>query len=163
MLKRVNHTLKPIYNKESKILILGSIPSIKSRHYGFYYTHPQNKFWQVLSIVYNKNIGKSNEDKKQFLLDNKIALWDVIKSCDIKNSSDASIKNIEVNDINSLILKTNIKKVYTAGKKAYDLYNKYCLEQTNIKAKYLPSTSPANIGNYNLEELVNEYKQLIQS
>lgn len=163
MLQRVNHTLEPIYNKDSKILILGSIPSIKSRQYGFYYTHPQNKFWQVLSIVYNQNIGKSNEDKKEFLLANKIALWDVIKTCDIKNSSDASIKNIEVNDINSLILKTKIKKVYTTGKKAYDLYNKYCLGQTNIKAIYLPSTSPANIGNYNLEELVNEYRQLIQS
>lgn len=162
MFQRVNHTLKPIYNKDSKILILGSIPSIKSRQLGFYYTHPQNRFWKVLSIVYNQNIGKSNEEKKDFLLNNKIALWDVIKSCDINNSRDASIKNIEVNDIKSLILKTKIDKIYTTGKKAYDLYNKYCLAQTKIKAIYLPSTSSANISNYDLEKLVNEYQKLTQ-
>lgn len=162
MLKRVNHTLDPIYNEYSEILILGSIPSVKSRENGFYYGHPQNRFWKVLSLVFSTKIGNTNADKKQFLLNNKIALWDVIKSCDINGSSDASIKNIEINDINKLIRKSNIKKVYTTGKKAYDLYNKYCLEKTNIAPIYLPSTSPANIGNYSLEKLVLEYQKIKQ-
>lgn len=161
MIKRVNHELKPIYNEQSEVLILGSIPSIKSREHGFYYGHPQNRFWQVLSNVYSMDIGNTNEEKEKFLIDNRIALWDVIKSCDIDGSSDASIKNIEVNNIKDLLRQTNIKRVFTTGKKAYQLYNKYCLKDTKIEAVYLPSTSPANIGNYNLEQLISEYKKLL--
>ena len=109
-----------------KILILGSIPSIKSREFGFYYAHPQNRFWKVISNIYNENQPTNIEEKKELLKKHNIALWDVIKSCDMIGSSDSSINNEVPNDINSLLKKTKIKKIYTTGKTAYKLYNKFC-------------------------------------
>ena len=131
---KVTHELKPFYNKDSKILILGSIPSIKSRELGFYYMHPSNRFWQVLENIFN----------------------DVIKECDIKSSSDSTIKNVIVNDINELLNKTKINKIFTTGSKADILYQKYLYPQTKIKNIALPSTSSAN-AKMNLETLVKEY------
>lgn len=157
IVKRVNHTFAAYYNNDSEILILGSMPSVKSREMGFYYMHPQNRFWKVLEKVFNEYIGSTIEDKKAFLKSHKIALWDVIESCDISGSSDSSIKNIEVNNIKELIEKTNIKKIYTTGKKAYELYSKYCLKNTVIEAICLYSTSPANC-RISLEELVENYQ-----
>ena len=154
---RVNHTFDAFYNKDSEILILGTIPSVKSRLVGFYYMHPQNRFWQILSIVYKEEIGNSIDEKKLFLKKHKIALWDVLASCDILGSSDATIKNIKVNDIKSILNKTNIKKIYTTGKKAYELYNKYCFKDTLIEAVYLYSPSPSNC-RIKLEELVENYQ-----
>lgn len=154
---RVNHTFPVYYNSDSEILILGSMPSVKSRELGFYYMHPQNRFWQVLALVFNETIGNTIEEKKEFLKKHKIALWDVIESCDINGSSDASIKNIKANNIKELIDKTNIKRIFTTGKKAYELYNKYCLKNTNIEAICLYSTSLANC-KIKLEELVENYK-----
>jgi len=154
---KVYHTFDVYYNDDSEILILGSMPSIKSRELGFYYMHPQNRFWVVLSKVFNEEIGTSIEQKKDFLRKHKIALWDVIYSCEIYGSSDASIKNIEVNDIKSLLEKTNIKIIYTTGKKAYDLYNKYCLNNVGIVANWLYSTSPANC-RIKMNELVENYQ-----
>ena len=157
MENKVYHTFDAFYNSDSEILILGSIPSVKSRELGFYYMHPKNRFWQILSIVFNEYIGKSVDDKKQFLSKHKIALWDVIESCDIYGSSDSSIKNVIVNDIKSILDKTNIKYIYCTGKKAFELYNKYCFNNTNVSAVYLYSPSPANCA-ISLDKIVENYK-----
>jgi len=156
-MEKVYHTFDAYYNDDSEILILGSIPSVKSRELGFYYMHPQNKFWLVLSKVFNEEIGLSIEQKKEFLKRHKIALWDVLYSCEINGSSDVSIKNIEVNDIKLMLEKTHIKRIYTTGRKAYELYNKYCFNNVGIEAKCLFSTSPANC-RIKLEELVENYQ-----
>lgn len=157
MENKVYHTFDAFYKSDSEILILGSIPSVKSRELGFYYMHPKNRFWQILSIVFNEYIGKSIDDKKQFLSKHKIALWDVIESCDIYGSSDSSIKNVIVNDIKSILDKTNIKYIYCTGKKAFELYNKYCFNNTNVSAVYLYSPSPANCA-ISLDKIVENYK-----
>lgn len=158
---KVNHELLPIYDNESKILILGSIPSPKSREYKFYYAHPQNKFWKILSYIFNVEIPNDNEFKKRFLLDNKIALWDVINSCNIVGASDSSIRNVKANDINMIINNSKVNTIFTTGKKANELYMKYCYPTTKIKAIYLPSTSPANCANYTFDDLVREYKIIL--
>ncbi len=153
----ITHPLDPIYNSESKVLILGTMPSIKSREVSFYYGHPQNRFWQVLSLVFNEQIDNTNESRQTFLLNHQIALYDVLKSCDIKASSDSSIKNPVPNDFTEIINSSKINTIFTTGKKAYDLYNKYCYPKTNIKAILLPSPSPANC-KFSLEELSTYYK-----
>lgn len=157
MINKVKHTIGPFYQSDSEILILGSFPSVKSRDENFYYMHPQNRFWKVLSKVFNDDIENSVEGKRKFLIKHKIALWDVIESCEITGSSDMSIKNIKVNKIAELIKNSKVKYIFTTGKKAYNLYNKYCLKDTNIHAIPLYSTSPAN-AKYSLVELVENYK-----
>ena len=152
------HTIEPFYNPDSKILILGSFPSIKSREVGFYYSHPQNRFWKVLAQLYNENVGDINS-KKAFLKKHHIALYDVCAACDIKKSSDASIKNIIPNDLTEILHNSQIKKIYVDGKTAYKLYNKYLKEQTGIEAICLPSTSPAN-ASYNFQMLLDEYQKI---
>lgn len=156
---RVKHELSPIYQHNSEILILGSLPSVKSREESFYYAHPQNRFWRVLSKVYEENTPKTVEEKREFLKKYKIALWDVIKSCNITGSSDSSIKNVTPNNIQKLLKESNIKRIYTTGKTAYQLYHKYLYPKTKIEAIYLPSTSPAN-AKMTLENLIEEYQQL---
>ncbi len=141
---QVKHVLKPIYTKESKILILGTIPSPKSREAGFYYGHPQNRFWQVLSIVLNEKFPETIQEKKDLVLKHHIALWDVLACCDIEGASDSTIKNPVPNDIKDLIDKTKISKIFVTGKKAEELYNRLCLKNTHMPCYYLPSTSPAN-------------------
>lgn len=158
---RVYHTLKPIYNEDSKVLILGSIPSIKSREIGFYYSHPKNRFWSTLSRIYQEDIGSSIDEKISFLFKHNIALFDVVKSCSINSSSDSSIKDVIPNDLEKIINNSNIKTIFTTGKKAYELYNKYCLHDTKIKAILLPSTSPANCPK-NIEDILLEKYSLIK-
>ena len=151
------HTINPIFNSESKVLILGSFPSVKSRKKNFYYAHPQNRFWKIMECLFNENIN----DKRQFLLDKKIALWDTIKECTIEGSSDSSIKDVIPNDINYILRYANIKCIFTIGNKSYELYNKYIYSTTNIKALKLSSPSPAN-AKMSLEKLVNEYKIILE-
>ena len=153
---KVLHTLAPIYDENSKVLILGSMPSVKSRECGFYYAHPKNRFWNTLSRVYNEEIT----DKLEFLKRHNIALFDVIKSCEITGSSDSTIKNVIPNDLKPILNNSNIKTIFTTGKKAYDLYNKYIFKETNINAILLPSTSPANSPKGIEERLFNEYKKI---
>lgn len=148
----IEHPLKPIYNNDSKILILGTMPSVKSRELNFYYAHPQNRFWIVLEKVFNESII----NKVEFLLKNNIALRDVIASCEINGSSDNSIKNVIPNNIKCLIEKTNIKYIFTTRKTAYNLYNKYLLDTTNIEPISLPSSSPAN-AKFSIDDLVMAY------
>ena len=150
---KVEHTFKPIYSKDSKILILGSIPSVVSREDNFYYAHPKNRFWKLISKILNVKEPITIEDKTKLILNNNLAIYDVIKSCEIQGSSDSSIKNVEINDINYIINNSSIEKIIFNGNKAYELYNKY---ETNkfSNTKVLPSTSPAN-ARYSFEKLYN--------
>lgn len=142
--QKIEHTFAPVYNHESKILILGSFPSVKSRENNFYYGHPQNRFWKVLAALLGTEVPKDIEEKKKLLLDNHIALWDVIASCSIKGSSDTSIKEVIVNDFSEILNNSSIEKIFVNGGKAYELYHRYAESQTGMKAVKLPSTSPAN-------------------
>ena len=158
---KVVHNIKPIYNKNSKILILGTIPSPKSREYSIYYGHIQNRFWKVMSFILDYKLVIDTNNKKIDMLNKyNIALWDVLYSCEIEGASDNTIKNPVPNDIKSLIDKTNIKYIFTTGMKAYELYNKYCFNKTNIEAVSLPSTSPVNF-RYSFERLCAEYKIIL--
>lgn len=152
---KVKHTLKPIYNKFSKVLILGSMPSIISRENNFYYAHKTNRFWKILSILFNTEL-KTNTDKENFLLNNNIAIFDMIEECDITGSSDSSVKNIKVNNLIPIIKNSNIKYIFCTGKLSYNLYQKY-YKDLNLECFYLPSPSSAN-ATYSLEKLLNEYK-----
>lgn len=133
------------------------MPSPKSREYGFYYGHPQNRFWRVVADVLNQSMPQTNEEKIHFLLQNKIALWDVLKSCYIDGADDSSIRNPVVNDISSIVKHTHIKTIFTTGLKATQIYKKYIEKQTKIESIYLPSTSPANCRHYSYENLVEKY------
>ena len=158
--KKVYHELEPYYNTNSKVLILGSMPSVKSRELKFYYMHPQNRFWKTLAKVYDEDLPSSIDDKKDFLKRHKIALWDIIASCNIAGSSDSSISNVKVNNINKLLKETNVEKIFTLGRKAYNLYNKYLLPKTKKEALYLPSTSPLYCPKGIDEKLYNEYLKI---
>ena len=153
----ITHPIEPIYNQKSKILLLGSFPSVKSREEGFFYGHPQNRFWKVLAAIFNENIPQTIHEKKEFLLNNKVAVWDVIHSCEITGSSDSSIKNVEVNDLTRILNTADIKQIFVNGKKAYSLYNKYMKQIVIKEAICLPSTSPANAA-WNIDRLVEAWK-----
>ena len=153
------HTIEPIYNKESKILILGSFPSIKSREAKFYYYHPQNRFWKILGNIFDNDNLSTITLKKQFLLNNKIALWDVIASCEIKGSSDSSITNVEVNDLKKIIDQSQITHIYTNGNLADRLYHRYFDEIIDLPVTKLPSSSPAN-ASYSLTKLISFWKEI---
>ena len=153
----VIHQIKPIFNSSSEILILGSFPSVKSREGQFFYHHPQNRFWKVLSAIFQETVPETIEQKKIFLLKNHIAVWDVIASCDIQGSSDSSIKNAVPNDFSNILNTAPIRQIYTNGGTAYNLYTKYCESSTNRPAIKLPSTSPAN-ASFSLARLIQEWK-----
>lgn len=160
------HPLEPVFTSESRILILGTMPSPKSREYGFYYMHPQNRFWKVMATIFDEQLAFANNggqdaiaERKKLLIKHNIALWDVLRSCDIKGAGDSTIKNPVPNDF-SLILKTaHIKKIYCTGLTSYKYYTKLCLQQTGISAICLPSTSPANQGRWPTEKLIEVYRQ----
>jgi len=152
------HNIEPIFNKNSRILILGSFPSVKSREQQFFYAHPQNRFWKVISKITNSKEPITIDEKKKFLLDNNIAVWDVIKSCDIVGSSDSSIVNVTINEFDIILNNAQIQRIYANGDKAYSLFKKYYSKELEIIK--LPSTSPAN-AQYNLEKLCEEWKQIL--
>lgn len=157
---KVTHPLNPIYDSNSRVLILGTIPSIKSREKNFYYAHPKNRFWKTLSNVYHEPIGNTKEERIEFLLKHQIALFDVLKSCDITSSKDNSIKNPIPNDFTFMLSHSKIKYIFTTGKKAYSLYQKYCYPKTKIEAICLPSPSPANCPQGIEDKLFQEYKRI---
>ena len=152
------HTIAPVFDENSKILVLGSFPSVKSREEGFFYGHPQNRFWKVLANAFDASVPKNIDEKKALLLSNGIALWDIIHSCDIVGSSDSSIKNVVPNDISKILETAHIKKIINNGKKADTLYKKYIEPKVDIKATCLPSTSPAN-AQWSLDRLCDEWKK----
>ena len=140
----LTHPIAPVYDGRSRILILGSFPSARSRETGFFYGHPQNRFWKLLAFLYGQNIPANIEEKRAFLLSNRIALWDVIASCEIQGSSDASISAVTANDISTILNAAPIEKIFTNGKTADSLYTKYIHPKTQRQTVCLPSTSPAN-------------------
>ena len=154
----VTHTFGPVYDDASRILILGSFPSVKSREQQFYYGHPQNRFWKVLAAVFEDTLPETIPQKKAFLLEHHIALWDVIASCDIAGSSDSSIRNVTANDMEVILKTADIRRICANGDTAYRLFSKYCLTAEMPEVKKLPSTSPANAA-WNLERLTQCWAQ----
>lgn len=154
--QHIYHTFEPVYDKNSEILILGSFPSVKSREQGFYYGHPRNRFWKVLSALLDCEEPVGIEEKKKMLLQHHIAVWDVIDSCDIKGSSDSSIRNVVPADIAGLLLKSSIRYIYANGKTAGNLYQKYIQPEVDMEIAILPSTSPANAA-CSLEDLIKAW------
>lgn len=157
---QVSHTFQPIYDKNSRILILGTFPSVKSREKAFYYGHPQNRFWRVIAGLTGENVPGTTAEKKALLLRHRIAIWDVISSCDIEGSSDSSIRNVVPNEVDRLLEKSSIKRIYGNGDKACRLYDRYCQEKTGIDIKKLPSTSPANAA-FSYERLLEYWREII--
>ncbi|MCR5107654.1 MAG: DNA-deoxyinosine glycosylase [Lachnospiraceae bacterium] len=155
------HPISPVYDKESKVLVLGSFPSVKSREVKFFYGHPQNRFWKVLSTITGEPVPSSIEEKKSFLLRNHIAVWDVASSCEIEGSSDSSIRNVTPNDISRILDTADIKRIYANGKTAWKMYEKYLKEVTGRECSCLPSTSPANAA-YSVERLSEEWKDMVR-
>ena len=169
----VVHEIEPVWNNKSTVLILGTMPSPKSREAGFFYMHPQNRFWKVLPqvfgeiLVYSNNAAqkdKAVEERIDFLYRHQIALWDVLKSCEIQGASDSSIKNAVPNDFTEILLQSKIKRIFCTGKKAFGLWQKYCAalyeNRFDITVSCLPSTSPAN-AQYSMEKLLAEYKAIL--
>ncbi len=154
---RVIHPFPPLIDQETTILILGSFPSVKSREQLFYYGHKQNRFWKVIASLYSEEVPTTIEDKKQLLYKHHIGLWDVIKECTIKGSSDSSIKDVIPNDIEQLIRDYPIKHIYCNGKLSYNLFNKYI--HVDIPVTSLPSTSPANAA-YSIDKLLEYWKDI---
>lgn len=150
--QHVVHTFGPLYNEDSGILILGSIPSPASREVGFYYGHPRNRFWQMLADLYGMPLPESIEEKKALVLSRGLALWDVIEECDIIGASDSSVKNAVPTDIPSLLGKTQIRTILCNGALSKKIYDQYQLPRTGIPAQKMPSTSPANAA-WSLERL----------
>ena len=158
--EHIVHSFEPVYDKDSEILILGTLPSVKSRENNFYYGHKQNRFWKVLATLLKEPAPETIEEKKVMLLAHRIALWDVIQSCDIKGSSDSSIKNVQPTDIGMILEKTNVTQIYANGNKAGQLYKRYQFPVTGIEATVLPSTSPANAA-WSLARLCEAWKTIL--
>ncbi|MBQ8207207.1 MAG: DNA-deoxyinosine glycosylase [Clostridia bacterium] len=158
---KVIHPINPIIAPNSKILILGSMPSPESRKVGFYYGHPRNRFWSVMSTILAEPLPKTNEEKSDMLLRNKIALWDVLAVCEIEGAADSSIKNAVPNDIEALILNTDIKAVFMTGSTAYRLYEKHFAKKIPLPYHCLPSTSPAN-AKMTAEALAEKYLVILE-
>ena len=158
--EHIVHSFEPVYHKDSEILILGTLPSVKSRENNFYYGHKQNRFWKVLATLLKEPVPETIEEKKVMLLAHRIALWDVIQSCDIKGSSDSSIKNVQPTDIGMILEKTNVTQIYANGNKAGQLYKRYQFPITGIEATVLPSTSPANAA-WSLARLCEAWKTIL--
>lgn len=147
------HPIAPVFDKDSKVLILGSFPSVRSREEGFFYGHPQNRFWKVTSQIFGEELPVTIDEKKAFLIRNHIALWDVIGSCEIDGSSDSSIRDVTVNDLSVILGTADIRAIFLNGKKAEQYYLKYIFPILKRDAVCLPSTSPANAA-WNLEKLI---------
>lgn len=159
--QNIHHTFEPVYDENSRILILGSFPSVKSRENHLYYGHPQNRFWKVLASILEEAVPETIEEKKAMLLNHHIAIWDVIESCTILGSSDTSIKDVVVNDFTEILQNSKIEKIFVNGTKAYELYHKYAEKKTGIKAVRLPSTSPANAA-WKLDGLCQTWRELLR-
>ena len=158
----ITHPFPALFDENSQILILGSFPSVKSREQNFYYGHPQNRFWRVMSIILQEPLPETIVAKKEILHRHHIALFDVIRSCDIEGSSDSTIRNVVVNDLSEILGNSKIgEHIYVNGNKARDLYMKYTYPQTGIACTTLPSTSPANAA-CSQEKLVSIWSEKLQ-
>ena len=158
--KRVEHEFGAFFDSGSRVLILGSIPSPKSREQGFYYGHPRNRFWTVLSDVLGEDLPETIDEKKEMLRRNHIALWDVLESCMIKGASDTSITDPVPNDMNEILERADIRAIFTTGGQAQKLYDRLCYPKCGVHAERLPSTSPANCA-CSYEKLKEEYSRIL--
>ena len=157
----VRHEFDPVFDSASRILILGTLPSVKSREQNFYYGHPQNRFWKLLArICESKKVPETIEEKKAFLLANHIAVWDVIAECDIIGSSDSSIRDVVPNDLSVILSTADIRAIFCNGKTSWNYYRKYQEAVTGIPAVSLPSTSPANAA-WSLEKLKGAWNVIL--
>lgn len=157
---RVTHEFPALYDRESQVLLLGSIPSPKSREMAFYYGHPQNRFWKVMATVLGESVPETIAQKKAMLKKHHVALWDVLDSCTIVGASDTSIEDPVPNNIKELVKKSKVSRIFCTGATAYNLYQKFCAKEVGIDAVKLPSTSPANCA-VSLEKLVEAYKKVL--
>ena len=157
MASSIIHPIPPLYDNNSKILILGSFPSVKSREIGFFCGHPQNRFWKVMAAVFKDKVPLTIDEKKAFLLKNHIALWDVIQSCEIEGSSDSTIRNVQPNDLRIILDQADIKKIFVNGRTSEKYYIKYIEPKIGINAVCLPSTSPANAA-WSVEKLTEAWR-----
>ncbi len=155
----IKHPIPPLYDENSRILILGSFPSVKSRETAFFYGHPQNRFWRVLAAVFDCDVPKTVEQKKKLVFDNGLALWDVIGGCDVQGSSDSTIKNTVPNDLSVILDNADIKMIFANGRTAEKYYNKYTKPITGIDIECLPSTSPANAA-WSFERLTESWNKI---
>lgn len=155
----IEHPFGPLYDQNSRVLILGSFPSVKSREQNFYYGHPQNRFWKVIAAVFGCPVPQTIEEKKRLILSNRLALWDSIASCDIAGSSDASIRNARTNDISLILDHSSIERICCNGRKSHELYCRYIEPQTGRSAVCLPSTSPANAV-WTLDKLTEAWREV---
>ena len=156
------HPIPPVFDRDSRVLILGSFPSVKSREAGFFYGHPQNRFWKVLATLFDEDVPSTIPEKRDLLAKHHIALWDVIASCNIKGSSDASIENVVANDLSVILNGAKIRRIFVNGKTAERYYQKYIEPKTGIRAVCLPSTSPANAA-WNMERLVTVWREEVNA
>lgn len=155
----LQHGFGPFYRPDSRLLILGSFPSVKSREVQFYYGHPQNRFWSVLAAVFDSPVPNTLDEKKSFLAKYRVALYDVIESCSIIGSSDTTIEDVRVTDLSPILAESRIgDRIFVNGGKAYDLYRKYSYPLCGIPAARLPSTSPANAA-WSLQRLTKQWTE----
>ncbi|MGI6212049.1 MAG: DNA-deoxyinosine glycosylase [Anaerovoracaceae bacterium] len=158
----LSHGFGPFYDPGSRILILGSFPSVKSREQNFYYGHPRNRFWRVLSTLFDARVPETVDEKKAFLTSCHIALYDVIEQCSICGSSDSSIRDVVPADLSPILSGSQVgSRIYTNGARAYELYRKHLYPRNGIEAVKLPSTSPANAA-YSLDDLVRIWSEKIE-
>lgn len=158
--ERAVHNIEPVYDRDSRILILGSFPSVKSREAAFFYHHPQNRFWKVLAGIYKEPVPDTIEEKKEFLHRNHIAVWDVIASCTISGSSDASIRDVVPNPVERILKEADIRQIFVNGKTAGKMFVKYQQEKLGREAIVLPSTSPANAA-WTLDKLLEAWGEAL--
>lgn len=156
----IEHSIDPIFDARSRLLMLGTMPSPKSREQGFFYGHPQNRFWKVIAAVFSAPVPKSIPEKRAFLLEHRIALWDVLASCEIAGASDASIRNPKPNDLRRILDRAPIERIFCTGAKAAQLYRRLCEPTTGIPCLQLPSTSPANAA-MRLDDLIEVYRSAL--
>lgn len=157
--EHIEHPFAPLFDEECRILILGSLPSVKSREQMFFYGHKQNRFWPLLARIFHEPVPQTIEEKKSLALRHHIAMWDTIYSCDIIGSSDSSIKNVVPTDLSRILEHSKVTKVFCNGKTSGKYYQKFQEKKLGIPAVTLPSTSPANAA-WNLEKLESEWKIL---
>ena len=159
--QHIRHEFDPVYDRNSEILILGTLPSVKSREQRFYYGHKQNRFWKVIAALYGEAVPVTIEEKKKILLRHHIALFDVIAECDIAGSSDSTIRNVVPTDLSVILKQAPVRKIFANGNKAYDLYMNSSYQKTEMEAGRLPSTSPANAA-YQMERLLQSWKVILR-
>ncbi len=160
-MQRIRHPFPPVVDENCRILILGSFPSVKSREDGFFYGHPQNRFWRMLAAILEEPVPQDIPEKKALLLRHGIALWDVIASCEIKGSSDASVKNAIPVEIEQVTQTAKIQHIICNGALAGKLYRQFLMPHTNMEAIILPSTSPANAA-WSMEKLIQAWRPAIK-